>query len=94
MIFEELERFVTAHRRCDDLTSDVDEVTEAGYLVPRAAHVLPRSHVRAVGHTFGRRRGPAALASTGVPQLAIDSRCQPARPAERAHRADPRASSP
>jgi hypothetical protein len=30
-MFEELERFVTAHRTCGELTSAVDEPTETGY---------------------------------------------------------------
>jgi hypothetical protein len=31
MMFEELERFVTAHRGCGELTSDVGEIIESGY---------------------------------------------------------------
>ncbi len=31
MIFEELERFVAAHRPCGELTAAVEEPTEIGY---------------------------------------------------------------
>jgi hypothetical protein len=31
MMFEEIELFVTAHRACGELTSDVGEITENGY---------------------------------------------------------------
>ena len=32
-MFENLERFVTAHRPCGRVTSDVGELTGSGYLV-------------------------------------------------------------
>jgi len=43
MMFAELEHFVTAHRPCLELTSDVGELTDAGYRMPSSAGAAWRS---------------------------------------------------
>ena len=67
MIFEDLEEFVTAHRPCGGLTSDVGEPTATGYDLRVAC---------SSGATFDSGAAPRCTATWGgIPADTVASRC-------------------
>jgi hypothetical protein len=52
-MFEELERFVAAHRTCGELIGDVGEISEGGCTL--LACLLVRRRLRAMRHARDRR---------------------------------------